>query len=302
MFTIDGGTKRQFVRDFKLPINIVDDNYFEYYLDLYQEHFGSREKYDLFLKTAYSFKSLDDFVAESVRIRREAVEFIQSQPAYEKLSKDDLKEYQSDFSQKVNLYNHLNVGKRFISIDMVKANVQALNFYDKDILQADNYEEFLGKFTEHDYFKKSKQIRQVIFGTAMPKKQQRIQKYIMSLVKSKLISSGVRDSDIYASSPDELVFDADFFDIAQDVLKDEELQFFDFHLDVFSFNSIKCDLSVFIKRFENKDDIEIKMGNSKYMAEVVKYLKNEPISHFDLCFMDEGRIAQYLEPIILKED
>lgn len=296
---IDSGTRRQFVRDFKLPIQIVEDGYFEYYLDLYQEHYGSRDKYNLLIETINAFGSLDAFIEESKRIRKEAVDFIKSQPAYLSFEKDNLTEYRSDFKQRINLYNHTNKDKEFVSIDMVKGNVQSLNYFDKDILHADTYEEFMSKFTEHEYFVKSKQIRQVIFGNVSPKKQQNIQKYIMNVVKSKLIEQGVKESDIFAASSDELVIDGRFSDLCREVLELEEMKCFNFHLEIFKLEEIKETLPVFIKRFKNKDGVEIKMGNGKYMAEVVKYIKQEPLHDYDLYFFDEGRIAKYVEPIIL---
>lgn len=296
---IDLSTRRQFVRDFKLPIQIVEDGYFEYFLDLYQEHYGARDKYNLLIETIESFGSLEDFIEESKRIRKEAVDFIKSQPAYSDFESDKLTEYRSDFKQRINLYNHTNSDKEFVSIDMIKGNIQSLNYFDKNILQANTYEEFMSKFTKHEYFVKSKQIRQVIFGNVSPKKQQNIQKFIMNLVKSKLIEQGLKEEDIFAASSDELVIDGRFANLCKEIMKSEDMTSFDFHLDVFKLEEIKADLPVFIKRFKNKNGVEIKMGNGKYMAEVVKYIKQEPLTDYDLYFFDEGRIAKYLEPIIL---
>lgn len=296
---IDHSTRRQFVRDFKLPIQIVKDGYFEYYLDLYQEHYGARDKYELLIRTVEEFGSLEAFVEESRRIRVEAVDFVKNQTAYKRLEEDRLTDFKCDFRQKINLYNNHNVGKRFVSIDMVKGNVQSLNFFDKEILQADSYNEFMDKFTKHDYFKQSKQIRQVIFGNLLPKKQQNLQKFIMSLVKERLVQKGVKEEDIFASSSDELVLNGDLFELCKEVLKEDELSDFNFHLELFTLEQIKEDLPVFIKRFENKSGFDIKMGNAKYMAEVIKYIKQEPLHEYDLCFFDEGRIAKYAEPLIL---
>lgn len=299
---IDHATRRQFVRDFKLPIQIVQDGYFEYYLDLYQEHYGAREKYNLLVNTIAEFGSLEAFVEESRRIRTDAVDFVKKQPAYIKLESDRLDSFKAKFSQKINLYNHSNTEKQFVSIDMVKGNVQSFNFFDKDILQADTYDEFMSKFTKHDYFKQSKQIRQVIFGNLSPKKQQNIQKYIMSLVKDLLIENGVNEDDIFASSSDEIVVSGHLFETCEKVLKSENLKHFNFHLELFTLESLKENLPVFIKRFENKNGIDIKMGNAKYMAEIIKYIKDEPLHEYDLYFFDEGRIAKYVEPFILKEE
>lgn len=41
--------RKRFVKDFSLPINIFSDPYFEYFLDLYQDAFQSRDRCDDFL-------------------------------------------------------------------------------------------------------------------------------------------------------------------------------------------------------------------------------------------------------------
>lgn len=301
MITIDTMTRRQFVRDYKLPIQIVQDPYFDYFLELFEEHFKSKTKYQLLVDTVNKFDSLDAFVAESKRIRSEAMDYIKNTKSYENLSKDKLDVYKCEFPYKINLYNRDNEGKKFVSIDLVKGNFQALSFYNKELLgEKDSYEEFMKMFTNEEYFIQSKQIRQVIFGNLMPKKQQRIQKFIMNIVKNHLIEHGMKEEDICASSPDEIVFEYDKFKNFKEVLNDDKIKALDLHMDVFTLNAIDDNVDGFIKRFESNKNIEIKNCNMKVMPEVIKFLKSEPLTENDLYFFDEGRIAQYKEPVFYK--
>lgn len=297
---LDHGTRRQFVKDYKLPIQVVQDPYFDYYLDLYEDQFKTRTRYNLLIKTIEQYGSLDAYLKESRRVREEAIDFIKNQDAYNTLAQDRLDHLDlSNFARKSNLYNQLNVGKTFVSIDLVTANVQAFNFYDKAILDnSPDYKTFLSKFTDQEYFFNSKQIRQVIFGNLLPKKQQKIQQFIMLKVLNVLVDMGLDKKAIEASSPDELVFELKELPNYQDFLNAPELQDFNFHVDVFELDNIHEEVEVLIKRFKNKDGIEIKSTNSKHMAEVYKHIVGLPPHEYDTIFFDEGRIAKYLEPLL----
>lgn len=302
MQKIDHVTRRQFIRDYKLPIQIVEDGYFDYFLDLFEDQFKSRTRFSLLEKTIDECGGLKDFIAESKAVREQAMDFISNRESYQSFSQNKLEEFNSTFPYVINLFNQTNVGKKFVSIDLVKGNFQALNFFDKTILNdSADYEAFIRQFTDKEYFIESKQIRQVIFGKLSPKKQQKIQKFIMSKVREVLLSLDMDESAIYASSPDEIVFEYRNKQDLKNILDHEFIKSIQVHLDVFTLENIKEDCPVLIKRFEDRS-VEIKNTNSKFMAETIKYLKKEPLSSYDLCFMDEGRIAQYTTPLFYKED
>jgi hypothetical protein len=92
------------------------------------------------------------------------------------------------------IYAHLldaphHDGKYFISLDHVTANFNALKFYDPSIvLHCANWQELISKFTELEYFKRSKYFRQIVFGHLNPKKQAIISKFITSEVYRALSS------------------------------------------------------------------------------------------------------------------
>ena len=59
--------------------------------------------------------------------------------------------------------------------------------YDNELtLGYDDYESLIGHVSNFEYFKKSKYLRQVIFGNMLPKKQQRLQKWVIDQVISVL--------------------------------------------------------------------------------------------------------------------
>lgn len=302
-FKIDDSTKRQFIRDYKLPIQIVDDEYFDYYLDLFQKQYGSKDKYDLFIYTLSQFDTLEDFKNESQRIRQKAIDFILSRESYKSFSKDPLDDYFFNIGYKENLYKNDNIGKSFLSIDLVQANIQAINHYDKSILEnSRTYKEYISKFTDLEYFKNSKQIRQVIFGSLSPKKQQKIQKWIMGTIKKEIILLGIEEDIVAATSPDEIVLHIDNIskekkDSILDLLQIKFNQF-DFHIEEFKLENIKDGIDCYLKKSLNENKIEIKKCNSKIIPEVIKFLEGKELNEKDLAFLDEGRVAFYTKPII----
>ena len=84
-----------------------------------------------------------------------------------------LKEY--DIDVKVgehSLYSEETNGKFYVSIDLKKANFQALKF--AGVLDDVDYDHFMYKYGADEYIRNSKYLRQVIFGkmtVIMNKKQ-----------------------------------------------------------------------------------------------------------------------------------
>ena len=105
------------------------------------------------------------------------------------------------------MYNGENAGKVFVSFDLVKSNIQALNYADKEILfNSDTYENFIKRFTDSKYIARSKYFRQVVFGQMNPKRHITIAKFLISKVYETLRAHGL-DWELVAVSSDEIVFE-----------------------------------------------------------------------------------------------
>lgn len=79
-----------------------------------------------------------------------------------------------------NIYHEGNIGKTLISIDLRKANFQAMNYVDKNImLNSDTYDEFIKKFTDIPLVINSKYFRQVFFGQLNPSRVFTVETYMV---------------------------------------------------------------------------------------------------------------------------
>lgn len=304
MKEINEKTRHQFIRDYKLPIGIISDEYFFYYLDLYEEHYKSRSRYEQLKKEIKEYGSLESFLEKMKEVKNEAIDYVNKKESYQRFKLDRLDEYKTlnKYPKKSDLYKYENKNKIFVSIDLVKANVQSLNWYDSDILGgSETYEDFIGKFTDSIYIKSSKQIRQVIFGVLQPKKQKTIQKFLMNKVKDELINAGMAVEKISFSSPDEVVFELDNTFDYKTIFKQESLKDLKFHVEEFKLEALSSeDNPIFIKRYLDGSTVSIKKAEQSAVAEVVKYLKSEPLEKKDLAFMNGGRLSFFNEPLFYK--
>lgn len=105
----------------------------------------------------------------------------------------------------------------FISIDLKKANFQALSYVNpKIVLDCKTWDEFCLKFTDCKYIRESKYIRQVIFGQLNPSRHTTVERNIMGKIYEYLVRDGIVGGlidrgivSLCAVSVDELVFKTD---------------------------------------------------------------------------------------------
>ena len=211
---------KRFVKDYNLPIPVVKEDYIPYYLDLYEEDFGSRTKFDMLLNTIEEIKKKyggddDMFLDYYYEVRNNVINAVVKNPSFKKFNNMDMNEFSMKNKPNVssnNIYNETNVGKFFISIDLKKANFQTLKNIDKNIVfGADTYEDFIGKFTDSEYIANSKYFRNVVFGMMNPKRHITAEKYFITQIYQKVIEEFPYLADKCVSlSNDEIIFKTEF--------------------------------------------------------------------------------------------
>lgn len=204
---------KRFVKDYNLPIQITETKYFDYFLDLYEKDLGSSTKFEKLLNEIKNkFDSNESLFLENYyKTRNNIIDTILKSDSYKFFNSMDMKIFnikKYDIS-KSDVFKETNIGKTFISVDLVKANFQALKYIDKEIvLWCDTYEEFISKFTDSEYMKNSKYLRQVIFGKLNPSRHISVERHIMGLIMEIIKSNNEFDELIPVSiSNDEIVFE-----------------------------------------------------------------------------------------------
>lgn len=298
--------KKEFIKDFSIPISIFDKDHFQYTLKVLDPYYNSLSKYnllkeyiDILKKTTNSYE--EEFHAINKKVVNQSIQSIKQNKAYQNFIEMDMSQFKHGLTIPKNnqLYKSHNHKKRFISVDLVKANFQALKFVNPDIVLGFNsYEEFLKQFTDLNYHLKSKKMRQVIFGNLNPKRQQTVQKYIMSQLTENLIELGLDKNAILNCTSDELIFEykEEQSHIISELIKKNILKNIDFHVEIFDLYKFNVDKPFYYKK-DLDNNISLKGIPNHSVLECIKALENKEINEVDLQFLFEGRKCQFSKSI-----
>lgn len=184
MWTFPMATR--FVNEHRLPMPVINEELFFYHIQNYDKVFGTIDKWnDLCeLVNKYYHGNPQEFVEGFKEIRENVIKTIKDGEAYQKFNNMDMNVYAVDknkYQQKSkNIYHEGNIGKTLISIDLRKANFQAMNYVDKNImLNSDTYDDFIRKFTNNQLVIDSKYFRQVFFGQLNPGRVFTVETYMV---------------------------------------------------------------------------------------------------------------------------
>ena len=207
------------------------------------------------------------------------------------------------------LYNEETDGGLFLSIDLKKANFQALKYV--GVLKDDTYEDFIHRFGGSDYFAKSKYLRQVIFGKLNPKRQVKVEKYLVYNIHG--IMNGVPGLELYSINSDELVYRCTSL---QDLLTEDKLKFLEVlvkekfniniraeivsirRLKIVNANGNKVDAFVRTNIYTKEE--KLKKASTTFFPQIYKIYKGEEITEKDMTFFFEDQIARFVKPLTLE--
>lgn len=301
--------RRRFVKDFNLPINIVDSPYFEYYMSAY-EWFPREEYHDLCNEIVKKYHgNINLWLEDYSRIRDEIITDIENSEEYKSFISSDINDFVLSDECKnlpdINIYNQSSVGKTFLSIDLKKANFQALKRL--GIIEGDTYEKFISKWTDSEYFKKSKYTRQVIFGKLNPKRTIAVEKKIMEHVKSWFEIYEFKGLKLVSFKSDELIYEiTDTIPKGLDEKKlENEIENVDIRVEIFTIGRIECknhnDIPVdcYIRKCHTTGEETLKSASQIFYPQLYKLWKNQNICEIDLAFLAEGQVAHFDNPLEL---
>jgi len=279
-----------FVKDFNIPISVYEPEIFIEQIKI----LGYENEYIEFTEILKHFNSEEDFFVYRKKIQDDAINYIKELNSYTenitlqnysfnfmdiKINKDI--KFSFPFKTEKNLYTEKNIGKKFISIDMKNANFQV--FQQTGVIYDITYKLFLSKFDIFDYFYKSKNIRQIIFGNLNPKRTNTIQKHIINALLSVIINDNKNiNFDTIIINNDEIILSYDEF---------VNLSF----LETFVLKEIKDIKNKLFYYKEYKDKKVLYTVPKTVYIQAYKKLHNIPITDNDLLFHYEGANVKFLE-------
>lgn len=305
---LSNSIKKRFIKDYKLPFQVTQEPMFSYYIKTLDPHFGTVAKLKLLTDVIDTLGTEEDFFSESNKVKTELINTIQAKDSYKELQNDRLESYdvQTGVSTR-DIYTMENINKTFISLDLKHANFNVFRMFNPELtLGFDTYADLVGSVSEFDYFKQSKYLRQVIFGNMLPKKQQKLQKFVMSKLITMLHEDvGISMDDFVSASADEVVFAVakqdlkQFVDMLERKMAENTItQEFASWVRVEAFDLLAIgDKKFFIKENCLSGAVEFKGIPSFLFMQVYKKYTGEPLETLDKTFFHEGYIATFTDSV-----
>lgn len=300
MIELSNSVKQRFVKDFKLPINLVQDPYFDYFMDMYSEEYKTYQKLELLNNLLAKCETQEDFFQKGTVLSEKIKDFIKNTKAYAEFNSCDLTKFpQNKNLSQQNIYIVPNIDKDLISIDLEKANFNCFRLFGlQEETGVKTYNQLINLFSNDEYFAESKMFRQVIFGDLNPARQQKIQRYIIGQLCNKLLENGC---EISSASSDEIIIKNKTNTVEiKDILKDVPEEFKFFRVEKFRFSRIGEEHDFFIKETIQADGtpkLEFKNVPGHLFPQVFKQYKNMPLNDYDMMFYHDGYLAQFKEPV-----
>ena len=302
--------KQRFVKDYNLPINIYDDRLFSYYIGLYDFF-----PVDTYVKLCQNIEekyggNLSLWLDYCAKVRDAAIFGVIESDKYKSFndSKNLLKEYDIDIQiGEHSLYSQETDGKRYVSIDLKKANFQALKF--AGVLDDASYDDFIRKYDGDDYIVNSKYLRQVIFGKMNPERTIKVEKYIVSKIHE-IVSPVFLDWKLFSFNSDELIYSLEDFYPSEDNLNSivkavKELLDIDVRAEYVEIKKLPIvnangnNIDAYVRTNINTNESVLKKASTTFFPQIYKLWKGKEIQDEDLYVYFEDQLAKFVEPLRL---
>lgn len=297
--------KSRFCKDCGIPIKLFKEPYFSKRLTLLDGMYDSLGKWGIFKSELEKYEDDKTFLDTYDKVMDKMIDCIITSEGYQSFNSEDMNKFSIKTPYpKSNVYKETNIGRKFISIDFEKANFSVLHHYDNKIFRGtSSWKEFVGLFTDSDYFANSKYIRQVVFGKCNSKRLGTYEKYLIYGLVNKIKEADVVDeSCIISVTNDEVVLDVtncDNVDATFEVLKViAELYEIPTHVSMYTLKDL---YKVGYLREFSDGSVDIKCVDVNFIPMIVRSLQGQALREEDMIFMDKGVLCKYLEcPISLR--
>lgn len=266
-----------------LDINIPCPTHFDYYIDQLAKTEKWKDIRNLISLYEDAERDYENLYEYRMSKAHQIIDYIKGTRAYLEMQDDNLI---PDLPTTKNF--EYKIDKIYLSIDMIKANFQALKKYDPLFAQelGDDWDSFISKFDIPEIFKQSKSFRQFIFGNLNPKKQGKAQRVIIEDLIQKYSDLNL---NIACVKNDEVIYEFDSLEQIQSISVDKN-----FKLKIFSVERIE-DFRIHTYYNKSGEYLYREMigcnGNLFYLYLKKFILMNETPDIRDLYFRMDGKLA-----------
>ena len=300
--------KIELIREFtdldKLPLQGIRDlGYFEYAV---AEIGLTREWNDFTSYIETRFGSKDEYKKYYSQVKESFLQYVKSLPEYQAFNTQDMSRFAFPFPPNVakgNQYSENNTGKTMLSIDLKKANYQALKYCGlfKD---TDKYEDLMGKFTDIPFLIKSKYLRSVVFGQLNPGRHITVESYLVNLIRPEIsdrlkLVCMASDELVYEVPEDIILLGSDLEGTRREIQEKYGLQvtaeYYKLHEYILESERSKKQYRIYSKESLCGGKTESKcIPNNLYLI-FTKLISGRDLCDYDLWVEHDGVLSKYIE-------
>lgn len=300
--------KEELIRSFidldKLPLQgIKNIDYFEYALGEY----GVLDKWNEFISYVESrFGSKKEYENYYHGTKEEFLKYVKSLPEFQMFNTKDMSEYKFDFPagvSKGNPYTEANIGKTLLSIDLKKANYQALKYCGlfKD---TETYEELMGKFTDIPFLINSKYLRSVVFGQLNPSRHITVESYLVNMLRPEIsdrfkLICMASDELVYEVPEDIILLQTELDGTKQEILEKYGLyisaEYYKLHQYILESDQAHKQYKIYAKESMCGGGVSYKCIPNNLWLIFNKLVNNKDLCDYDFWIEHDGVLSRYLE-------
>ena len=311
---------QKFAKDTGYPLHIFEEPYFSHQRRLYARIDPSIGlMWQEYLRAVEQCGGQENFFKASYDVSAAILNHINDSAGYKKFQEADFTNLPMIPKSGVNVYTTQYNNWRMLSVDLVRANFQALQFFGDDIhLGQSTWEDFVGRFTNVEYFKHARYLRQVTYGKLNIKKianyeRHLVYKYVLPmLVQLPIYQEAPEQYRILTTlSHDEAIaaFDPRYYfgscmenvsDIAYDLWQRFNIETpVKTRILVFDLVPLGPMKSSFMRiPIYPAKPVDFYCVNKQWMCQAIRWYLKEEVQDLDRYFMHEGRLAKFIEPVI----
>lgn len=308
---------KRFVNDEKLPIQPIKcPEYFDYMLSLFEPTHKSRTKWEEWqrvIKENFNGDS-EAYLDSFYKMRDNIIKTMKANEDFIRFNNCDMNQYRvTDIPQvgSGSVYKVPNSGKYYLSIDLKKANYQALHY--AGVIKENSYYDWIKTFTDLEHLAVSKYLRVVVFGQLNPGRHITLEKYITAKIYKSITINNPNIGNVVSIANDEIIWETDSY-VPDDKCRDlvefvKSREGFDVTVESFKLQAHRLTQNNgFGSRsleFYRKDYLECKPTYHctpiLYFPIILKLLNKKPIVDYDRWFEHDGMLSQFLGNFNLEE-
>lgn len=302
MMEISEKLKERFIRDKSLLIKFYDEPFFTEKLHLLEKQFNAYTLWEGYLKMLEKYDSEDDYFRYYNQLKDQILTTVQNAEGFKRLTADNTLDthIQNVGFRSEHIFHGDNIGKTFLSVDMRRANFNALRRYDASIFNgAETWEDFVRQFTDEEYIIQSKYIREAIFGFCNPNKTQKMMKKLMDGFLTSLLELGVPKELIVYFGNDEVIVDItnnrELVEVVKKAVEQSDLKL---RVEEYTITAARNGVNGKILGYIlNKTDgtYGFKCFNYRTLPFVLRALQGEEITEHDTYFKYEDDIVKFTD-------